>query len=162
MTRLADLRLDERTWAEASELRRQEWRSALADLMVDGEFTSTFAGTWVLATPTPTHVRIEALDREGYVVASVEIEHAWLAEAVREYVAIIRRMDENAQHRDLAWFEAVDMAKKVVHDRAAEILARQVPTLSTDRATLRAVFTVYFSLLVDTTTLHHARGHGRR
>lgn len=162
MPRLADLRLDERLWNEAGELRRREWRAALEDLLRDGEFAAGFAGRWALATPTPTHLRVEALDADGYVVDAVEIEHVWLTESVREYVAIIRRLDENANHRDLSWFEAVDMAKKVVHDRAAEILLRSVPALSTDRSTLRGIFTFYFALLVDTTTLHHARGHGHR
>ncbi|RYZ65264.1 MAG: hypothetical protein EOP08_07315 [Proteobacteria bacterium] len=159
MACLADLRLDEDTWNRASELRRREWLAAREDLIRDGKFGEAFAARWLLATPLPAHLRLEALDEDGYTRATVLVEHGLLADSVREYVAIIRRMDENANHRDTSWFEAVDMAKKVVHDRAAEILAREVPSLSADQATLRALFTFYFSLLVDTTTLHHARGH---
>ena len=162
MPHLADLRLDETLWTAASELRRLEWRAGREDLVRDGDFGPDFAAHWLLATPQLNHLRIEALDEEGFTKATAVIEHAWLAEVVREYVAIIGRLDENANHRDTAWFEAVDMAKKVVHDRAVAILLREVPQLSTEPATLRALFTFYFSLLVDTTTLHHARGHGRR
>lgn len=159
MPRVADLRLDEDTWAAAGELRRREWLAAREDLLRDGDFGEAFAAHWLLATPHPAHLRLEALDEQGYTQATVLVEHTLLADAVREYVAIIRRLDENANHRDTSWFEAVDMAKKVVHDRAAELLAREVPTLSVDQATLRALFTFYFALRVDTTTLHHARGH---
>lgn len=162
MPRLADLRLDEKTWSHAGELRRREWAAAREDLLRDGEFGAAFAARWVLAIPTTSHLRLEALDEDGHTQNSAQIEHALLNEPVREYLAIIRRLDENAQHRDTSWFEAVDMAKKVVHDRAAAILARAVPSLSTDQATLRALFTFYFALLVDTTVLHHARGHGHR
>jgi uncharacterized protein (UPF0262 family) len=159
MATIADLRLDEATWASGTDLRRAEWRVVRDELLEDGVFAAPLGGLFLLATPSTEAVTLEALDQEGFVRHLVTLPRTLLAESVREYVAIIRRLDENADHRDATWVEAVDMAKKVVHDRAAAVIAKAAPELSTDLPTLRRVFTFVFSLLVDTTRMQHARGH---
>ncbi len=163
MRNLADLRIDEATWESATPLRRAEWRSACDDLLRECEFSSALEGRYLLVTKkNDAEIFLEAVDDEGAVETLFTIARASLDAPIAEYLAIIRRMDENAHERDAAWFEAVDMAKKVVHDRAARVLASTVSELSTDLATLRKVFTLVLGLFVDTTTLHHARGHGFR
>lgn len=159
MATLADLRLDEATWNQGNDLRRAEWRVVRDELLEDGDFAAPFDGLYLLATPTPEAVAFEALDDEGFVRFTVSLPRTLLAESIREYAAIIRRLDENADHRDATWVEAVDMAKKVVHDRAAGVIAKAAPELSTDLPTLRRVFTFVFALLVDTTRMRHARAH---
>jgi uncharacterized protein (UPF0262 family) len=163
MKNLADLRIDEATWDSATPLRRAEWRSACDDLLRECEFSPALEGRYLLVTKkNDGEIFLEAMDEEGNVEFFFAIARASLDLPITEYLAIIRRLDENAQDRDAAWFEAVDMAKKVVHDQAARVLASNVPELSTDLATLRKIFTLVLALFVDTTTLHHARGHGFR
>ncbi|MEO8875109.1 MAG: UPF0262 family protein, partial [Polyangiaceae bacterium] len=116
----------------------------------------------VLVTKQSSEVLLEVMNDDGVVESAFTITSASLDAPIAEYLAIIRRLDENAKDRDASWFEAVDMAKKVVHDQAAHVLTTTVPELATDLATLRKVFTLVLSLFVDTTTLHHARGHGFR
>lgn len=107
-------------------------------------------------------MRLEFLDDEGSVCDTISIPLALLEPHVQEYLAIIRRLDEGAGHRETSWVEAVDMAKKVVHDTAGRALAATVPVLSDDLEPYRRLFTLLLSLVVDTTRLVHARGHSRR
>ncbi|HEX7665432.1 MAG TPA: UPF0262 family protein [Polyangiaceae bacterium] len=162
MSAPADVRIDESTWDSGTPLRKAEWRSACDDLLRETDFHAPFAGGYVLATLDHDRVLLEALDDDGKVSESFAVERASLAKPIDEYVAIIRRLDDNAQDRDGSWFEAVDMAKKVVHDEAARVLKKTVPGLSSDLGTLRKTFTLLLALFLDTTTMHHARGHGWR
>lgn len=159
MAKLADLRLDESTWSGASDLRRAEWRVCRDELIEEGTFAEALADLYVLATPDHERLLLEFLDEDGFVKHTAALAHAQLAESVREYAAIIRRLDENADHREASWVEAVDMAKKVVHDRAAQVLLREAGELSVDLPTMRRLFTLYFAVVVDTTRMQHARGH---
>lgn len=158
---IRDLRLDEETWQRATSLRRAEWRSAIEDLLHESIFAEGMHGLHLLATFHQDHVLVEGLDDEGFVRSSVVITLASVDEFVKEYLEIIERLDEGAGHRDSTWLLAVDMAKKVVHDKAAKTLASTVPELSQDHATLRKVFTLVFSLAIDTTKMTSARIHRR-
>lgn len=162
MGNLADLRIDEATWESGTPLRRAEWKSACDDLLADENFSDDVSNRHVLVSSKPAIAIFEVLDEEGFATGTFEITQASLQAPITEYLAIIRGMDETARDRDASWFEAVDMAKKVVHDQAARVLTSTVPELSIDLGTLRKVFTLVLSLFVDTTTLHHARGHGFR
>ena len=162
MGNLADLRIDEMLWTSGTPLRQAEWRSACSDLLADCNFTDSLDGGYLLLAKNGDSITIEALDDDGFAKQTFAITKESLAKPIDEYLSIIRGMDESAKDRDASWFEAVDMAKKVVHDQAAKILATLVPELSTDLPTLRRLFTLLLSLFVDTTTLHHARGHGFR
>jgi uncharacterized protein (UPF0262 family) len=161
MGKLADLRLVEATWSAATPLRQAEWRAVREQLLADTQFADSLDGGYLSVTPTAEAVVLEVLDEEGYVTQTFTIVRAVLAASIDEYVALIRRLDERADYHDASWFEAVDMAKRVVHDGAAQLLLQTVPQLSTELTTHRKVFTLLFSLFVDTTTLHH-RGHERR
>lgn len=161
MSGVADLRFDEALWDKATALRRAEWRSTIDDVLHGGVFGEPLQGRYLLVSHGDDSLVIEALDEDGYVQHTVTVPRAPLAEPVREYLAIIRSMDDGVRERDASWFEAVDMAKKVVHDKAAAVLAREAPDLSSDKHTLRKLFTMLFALMVDTTLLAHARGHGR-
>lgn len=159
MTRLRDLRLDEETWTNATALRRSEWRAAIEDILDAGVFAAALAESHLLVTYRGHDVLFEALNDDGFVDGSCTVTFALVEDLMREYRQIIERLDEGAAFRDDAWLHAVDMAKKVVHDKAAQKLADEVPELSGDHPTLRKIFTLLFSLAVDTTKMTHARHH---
>lgn len=161
MAKLADVRVDESAWSEALPLRRAEWRAACEDLIADTRFADLLEGRYLSASVRPDAVVLEALDEEGIVVRAFTVRREAIAASIDEYIAIIRRLDEGTTFHDASWFEAVDMAKRVVHDQAARRLALEVPTISTELVTLRKVFTLVLALFVDTTALQH-KGHGRR
>jgi uncharacterized protein (UPF0262 family) len=57
--------------------------------------------------------------------------------------------------------EALDMAKKVTHDRAGRVLKRELRDFGFDLETSRRLFTLLLSLRVDTTRLVGIHGHRR-
>lgn len=156
-----DFRLDDDTWASATPMRRAEWRAAIDDLR-HAKLDTRFTGRYALLTPEAAGMKLEFLDDEGAVCETIDVPLAVLEPHVSEYLAIIRRLDEGAGHREASWVEAVDMAKKVVHDTAGRALASTVPSLSDDLETFRRFFTLLLALVVDTTRLVHARGHSSR
>jgi uncharacterized protein (UPF0262 family) len=158
---IQELRLDEETWQRAHHMRRVEWRALVDDLVSHAQLGPRFDGSYLLITPDPATIVIEFLDDEGAVRETLQIALALLEPHVKEYLAIIRRLDEGAGHREASWVEAVDMAKKVVHDSAAKTLATAIPELSSDHETYRRLFTLLLALVIDTTKLAHAHGHRR-
>jgi uncharacterized protein (UPF0262 family) len=162
MARIADFQLDDATWKGGRDLQRAEWKLLLEELISDGDFVEALAGRYLLATSTTGSVLFEAIDEEGIVAHAARLELDPLAESIREYASIIRRLHVSEENYTTAWFQAVDMAKKVVHDRATDILSRAIGSIATDPATLRRIFSLVFSLRVDTSGLPHAHHHGRR
>ena len=160
MARISDFRFDETTWKGARDLQRTEWKLLLEELVHDGDFDEVLAGRYLLATSTAGAVLFEALDEEGVVALAVRLELSALAEPIREYASIIRRLHVSEESYNTASFRALDMAKKVVHDRAADILSRTIGAISTDSATLRRIFSIVVSLRVDTSKLPWAHRHG--
>ena len=55
--------------------------------------------------------------------------------------------------------KALDMAKKVTHDRVGRLLKRELRGLGFDLETSRRLFTLLLSLRVDTTKLPGVHGH---
>lgn len=157
------VRIEERLWSSASVLRKQDWRAIIHDI-VSGplpwpsrEPSSLVAGCdehhchFILTSSSPTHDTI--------LVARTSI-----APVVKEYADIIKQLS----HGDLfdAQFEALDMAKRVVHDSGARKLAVLLPGVGANFETNRRLFSLVVSLMLDTTRLgpwghrHHAK-HGR-
>lgn len=159
MARIADFRLDDTTWKSGSAARQMEWKVLLGELALHGDFQDAVADRFLLATPTRESFLVEALDEEGYVKLSARFDAALLADSIHEYAGVIRRLDGGGDHYDTARYQAIDMAKKVVHDRAADILSRAIGEISTDEATLRVFFSLIFALRVDTTTMRHTGHH---
>ena len=128
MAKIADFRFDETTWRNARDLQRAEWKLLLEELVHDGDFDEALAGRYMLATSTAAAVLFEALDEEGVVVRAVRLELSALTEPIREYAGIIGRLQVSDDSYNTASFQALDMAKKVVHDRGVEILYRTIGT----------------------------------
>ena len=160
MAKIADFRFDETTWKTASQLRQDEWKVLLGELLEDGVFAADLEALYVLVTPTRGAFLFEALDEEGVVKQSLRMDASLLSDAIREYGGIIERLDGSGHHYDTAWFQAVDMAKRVVHDRAAGILHRAIGAITDDQATLRRLFSILFSVKVDTSARPHVHRHG--
>lgn len=162
MARIADFRFDETTWKGARDMQRAEWKLLLEELIHDGDFAEGLTGCYLLATATAGAVLFEALDEEGVVVHAARLELSALAEPIGEYASVIRRLHVSEESYNTASFRALDMAKKVVHDRAADILSRAIGTITTEPATLRRIFSIVFSLRVDTSKEPWAHRHGPR
>ena len=88
----------------------------------------------------------------------VTIPHERLSEHITEYIDIVRQI---ADADGLNQMEALDMAKKVTHDRAGRLLKRELRGVGFDLEASRRLFTLLLSLRVDTTRLVGIHGHRR-
>ncbi|MBW1831057.1 MAG: UPF0262 family protein, partial [Deltaproteobacteria bacterium] len=75
---------------------------------------------------------------------------------ITEYIDIVRQI---ADADGVNQMEALDMAKKVTHDRAGRVLKRELRDVGFDLETSRRLFTLLLSLRVDTTRLVGIHGH---
>jgi uncharacterized protein (UPF0262 family) len=159
MAKIADFRLDEATWTSGTDERRRDWSVLLRELVAHGEFAEALAGRYLLATPSGEHLTIEALDENGTVVHREQVAWKPLQGVIAEYVAIIEQLDGAGRHRATEWFATLDMGKKVVHDRAAATLLQNGIGASSEKATLRGLFSLLFALRVDAAHVRHASSH---
>ena len=156
---LRDVRFDETTWESATPVRRMEWRAAIEALVAEGRLAGRYDDAYLLVSPGKDAIVLDFLDDDGEVRASERVSLTLLADVVREYVDIIGRMDADSSIRDVTHLEALDMAKKVVHDKAARVLTTAHPDIGRDLGTYRRLFTLLLVTHIDTTALAHARGH---
>ncbi|MCB9618625.1 MAG: UPF0262 family protein [Sandaracinus sp.] len=158
---LEQVRIDERTWSEGSDARRMEWDAVIREMLVPGE-ASTRADLHALhVLVTQQGFTLDGLDEAGAKLATIEIPHDALAELVHEYVDVVRELARADVQGGLARLEALDMAKKVTHDKAGRLLQRRCVDLEIDHPTARRLFSLLFALRVDTTRLHGVHGHRR-
>lgn len=158
---LEQVRIDERTWSEASDARRMEWDAVIREMLSPGEATTRADAHVLSVLVTQQGFRLECFDVGGASLAVVEISHDELAELVHEYVDVVRELARADIQGGLTRLEALDMAKKVTHDKAGRLLQRRCVALEIDHSTARRLFSLLFSLRVDTTRLHGVHGHRR-
>ncbi len=156
-----EVRIDEQTWAEATHERRLEWGANIRELLDAADLAIRDDASRLRVTVTQQQFLLELEDATGAVVSTVDIPHDELADVVREYVDVVRQIASTDGPGGLTRLEALDMAKKVTHDRAGRLLKRRCRALSIDHATARRLFTLLLSLRVDTTRLVGVHGHRR-
>jgi uncharacterized protein (UPF0262 family) len=140
----------------ASEARRIEWDANIRQfLSVAGDCIEQ-EGVTLHIDVTEQQFLFELKDAQGSSLGAKSISHQLLAEHINEYVDIMRQI---AEARGLNRLEALDMAKKVTHDRAARALKREIREFQLGHEALRRLFTLMLSLRVDTTRLMGVHGH---
>jgi len=146
--------IDERTRSRGSEAQQVEWDANVRELISSAEaLDEPFT---LQVSVTEQHFLVEAKDSEGETVHAKALPHEALSEHITEYVDIVRQI---ADAEGVNQLEALDMAKKVTHDRAARVVRRQLRELGFDHESARKLFTLLLSLRVDTTKLVGIHGH---
>jgi uncharacterized protein (UPF0262 family) len=147
--------IDEQALQRGSEAQRIEWEANVRELLSKAGSTIEGAKTLHLSVTEQGF----ALDFRGdgeREMGVVTIPHELLSEHVTDYIDIVRQMAGAAGVNQL---EALDMAKKVTHDRAGRTLKRQLRGFGFDLESSRRLFTLLLSLRVDTTRLVGIHGH---
>jgi uncharacterized protein (UPF0262 family) len=149
--------LDERLAERGSEAQRADWETTVRELLANA--------VCKLEGPATLFIRLqergfdlEINDATSGTIGSVTIEHEQLTSHIDEYLDIVRQM---TSADSLNQMEALDMAKKVTHDRAGRVLKKALREYGFDLETSRRLFTLLLSLKVDTTRLAGLRGHRR-
>ena len=151
--------MDEPLWVAASRARHDDWRTTIVDLLDDGglgqphhhELRVGLAGTDVLLR----------LHGDGAEVEEYTVPSDSLAALIGEYLHVIGRMQDSEVSESSSKMQALDMAKKVVHDNGARVLAAAAPNVASSHETYRRLFTLVLSVVVDVTALPGAKAHRR-
>jgi uncharacterized protein (UPF0262 family) len=163
---LDELRIDEATWERGTEARRHEWRLCLNELLEEGQLG------WESPPPPPrrglvrlgaTQVHVDVLDSDGNVVLAQAIPLTELKPLIDEYMQICRDISKLGLGQGVhsPRLEALDIAKRITHDEAGQLIATRLATLRPDHATARRIFTLLVTLFYDTTKLTTAHVHRR-
>ncbi|MGB8331765.1 MAG: UPF0262 family protein [Polyangiales bacterium] len=147
--------IDERILQRGSEAQRVEWKANVRELVSNARGTLLEAQTLQIAV-TEQQFILDFRAVDGRPLGTVVIPHELLSEHIIEYVAIVRQI---SSADGLNQMEALDMAKKVTHDRAGRVLKRELRDFGFDLETSRRLFTLLLSLRVDTTRLVGIHGH---
>ncbi|MEM9864566.1 MAG: UPF0262 family protein [Myxococcota bacterium] len=157
---LESIRIDERTWEGGSEARRLEWMAAIRELLDPGEAMVHPELKRLVITMTQQAFTLEGFTSAG-PLADVEITHDGLESLIHEYVDTVREIARADRSGGVKRLEALDMAKKVTHDKAGRFLERRCRPFQFDHPTARRLFTLLLGLRVDTTRLVGVHGHRR-
>ncbi|MGD8317539.1 MAG: UPF0262 family protein [Myxococcales bacterium] len=152
---LTAVAIDERTLQRGSEAQRVEWQANVQELLTKAK-TSFEPDATLHIGVTEQGFTLDFQTPDGASLARVVIPHELLSEHITEYVDIVRQID---RADGLNQMEALDMAKKVTHDRAGRLLKRELRQLGLDLEVARRLFTLLLSLRVDTTRLTGVHGH---
>lgn len=148
--------IDERTLQRGSGAQQVEWQANVRELLSQsGSIAEQEAATLHLGV-TEQQFLLDFRASDGRKLGSRAIPHELLAETITEYIDIVRQI---AIADGLNQMEALDMAKKVTHDRAGRLLKRELRQFGFDLEASRRLFTLLLSLRVDTTRLTGIHGH---
>lgn len=149
--------IDERTLQRGSEAQHIEWEANIRELLSKAKSSVKEVATLHVSV-TEQQLVLDFRTNDGHELGVIAIPHDLLSEHVTEYIDIVRRI---ADADGVNQMEALDMAKKVTHDRAGRLLKRELRELGFDLETSRRLFTLLLSLRVDTTRLVGIHGHRR-
>lgn len=156
---LKEIQIDEATWLGAPRARQLEWEIEIRDLVDDPELVMGEDIARLLVTLGPQGYSLAAFKEDRSAVAEVFVPHDALRSHIQDYVHVVRQMERVEQGMASARLEVLDMAKKVTHDSAGRTLRRLCRPLSIDLQTGRRLFSLLFSLRVDTSELSTVRAH---
>lgn len=156
--RLVELRLDAELWERGSAARKLEWQGAIRDFVetaaidVDLPEAPTEAASHLgHATNGLLLVLHRPDDTTRAPLCAATIPQQRVSPLVDEYAQICAELVRpgHAPPR----LEALDIAKRLVHDEGGEVLQGLLLPLHLDHQTARRLFTLIVTVLVDTTQL---------
>lgn len=150
------IRIDEAVWGRAHEARRLEWRSLILEIPVAEIWPDRTCQKMIVRWDEDGDLQMTLLSG-GSEPEVFEVQRASLQTLLDEYLSVIHRLQEDGIHSARA--EALDMAKRVVHDDGARKLGSALPDLARTHEVRRKVFSFVVSLAVDTSRLASAHRH---
>src|SRR5260370_9873017 len=139
--RLVELLIDDATWASGTKARRQEWRLAINEVLNDGIFGLPRGGPHrALITLLPTQVLLDVHAPDGRAVSQIRMPVEELRPRMAEYMDVVQEMSKLGVSSNSPRLEALDIAKRLVHDEAGELIEELCRPLAPDHATARRLF----------------------
>lgn len=150
-----EIRIDDVLWESANQARRREWRTLLADVPVAELWPDRACRTVVIRCDEASFGF--ALYLKDGSAERLELPRAEIEAVLSEYLGVIARLEDDGLNAARA--EALDMAKRVVHDDAARKIGAAIPHLGAGLRPCRKLFSLMVSLAADTTKLSAAHRH---
>jgi uncharacterized protein (UPF0262 family) len=153
---LSELRVDEDTWGAGSSARRHEWRLAIAELVQEGRFDlldGSAGAHAALLTLRAGRAALEVLSTDGEPLTLHELPIVALRPLMEEYMQICAEMGKLGVGANSPRLEALDIAKRLTHDEAGELVRAAMKAMRPDLGTARRLFTLLVTLYFDTTQL---------
>jgi uncharacterized protein (UPF0262 family) len=147
--------IDERILQRGSDAQQIEWKAIVRELVSRAKSNIEEAASLHVSMTEQGFVMSFQSDEEQEL-GTIAIPHQLLSEHITEYIDIVRQI---AEADGLNQMEALDMAKKVTHDRAGRVLKRELRDFGFDLETSRRLFTLLLSLRVDTSRIVGIHGH---
>lgn len=149
-TRIIDVTLDERTILWRSADIEQERRIAIFDLLEDNYFAPQREHADGYAGPYKLHLTVEegrlALEirrEDGSPLETLVLGLARFRRPIRDYFAICDSYYQAIRNATPAQIETVDMARRGIHNEAAELLRERLEgKIQVDFDTARRLFTL--------------------
>ena len=156
---LTDVEIDPRTWSEGSETRRAEWKLSIREFLAAHTVGASDGPMVLKVTVTDQATGLQLVDAEGNELTRASVPRDALQDKIAEYVDIVRQLTATGFAWSSPRAEALDMAKKVVHNKAGDVLLRLLPEFKTDHETCRRLFSLLLTLRVDTSKLLGVHRH---
>ncbi|MFO0615344.1 MAG: UPF0262 family protein [Polyangiaceae bacterium] len=153
---LGRIDIDGASLRAASALQAVEWRLLLEELG-RAELRGDAPVEALVVERTDAFARLR-LEGSSGVLRVVEIGTPMVLSLFDEYAGTVRQMMDGSL--PLPRLEALDMAKKVVHDRAGRTLRGLLPELTGDLEAFRRLFSLVVAMRVDPSEMSRARRHG--
>ena len=150
-----EIRIHEALWEKAHRARRSEWQSLILEIPGPEVWPARTCSRMIVRWDDESDLVFTLLE-EGQPTV-YEVPRPSMQSLLDEYLSVIHRLQEDGLHAARA--EALDMAKRVVHDDGARKLGAALPELSKSHAVRRKVFSLAVSLAVDTSRLAAAHRH---
>jgi uncharacterized protein (UPF0262 family) len=166
---LIELRLDDKTWASGSPTRRAEWRLCIDEVLSEGVFADGDGAEvprgqrgLITVLPTAIELQLRAGPPAEDVLALHRIPVAQLRPLMQEYMETIQQMARLPHGQNSPQLEALDIAKRITHDEAGDLMRTLLPSLRPSHGTARRLFTLLVTIFHDTTRIAVAHPVQRR
>lgn len=140
-----ELRIDDPRLPSLSPRRASEWNALASDIAEAVVSLDDRAGSWTVVS-----------DGARFAIASegerIEVARDELDPFFDEYLSVVTKLG-SAEEDGFSRLDALDMAKKVTHDRAGRVLKRQLRPLGVDHEVARRMFSLLAALAHDTSEL---------
>jgi uncharacterized protein (UPF0262 family) len=155
---LVELALDDKTWSAGTPTRQAEWRLCLDEVLSEGLFAEgpgepVPKGQRGLINVLPTAVEVVLRSRDDDPLATHRIPVQALRPLMSEYMDIIQKMARLPHGQNSPQLEALDIAKRITHDEAGELVRSMLPSLRPTHGTARRIFTLLVTIFHDTTRI---------
>ena len=157
---LRDIIVDDVTWRCATRPRRAEWQTAIDELISSAAFAlegetqkSPERALHGQVSVEPGSIAMTLRDEAGAEVGRLLLERPVIGPVLREYLRILRAIEGSSLSETSPHFEALDIARRLIHDDAAQLVQRYFSGAHPDQETARQLFSLLVLLTHDTSRL---------